>query len=57
MQTNARPPLRSASKPRGGESPMTWYGENLFRVSLPEGAAGVEVCATDAAGNEACVPA
>ena len=41
----------------GGESPMTWYGENLFRVSLPEGAAGVEVCATDAAGNEACVPA
>lgn len=38
----------------GGEAPMKWYGENLFRAELPAGAAGVEVCAMDAAGNEAC---
>ena len=35
---------------------MTWYGENLFRanVTLPAGASGVQVCAVDRAGNEAC---
>ena len=38
----------------GGEAPMTWYGENLFRVALPAGASAVEVCAVDAAGNEGC---
>jgi len=36
---------------------MTWYGENLFRADLPAGAAGAEVCAMDAAANEACAPA
>ena len=38
----------------GGEAPMTWYGENLFRATLPDGASGVVVCAVDAAGNEGC---
>ena len=38
----------------GGDVPMTWYGENLFRARLPDGSSSVEVCATDAAGNEAC---
>jgi len=41
----------------GGEPvPMTWYGENLFwaAVELPAGAANVQVCATDRAGNETC---
>lgn len=40
----------------GGEAPLVWYGENLFRAALPTGAAGVQVCAIDAAGNETCVP-
>lgn len=40
----------------GGEAPMTWYGENLFRVLVPASAPGVTVCAVDAAGNEACSP-
>ena len=38
----------------GGETPMTWYGENLFRANVPADVAGFEVCATDAAGNETC---
>jgi hypothetical protein len=37
-----------------GDVPMTWYGENLFWADLPAGAADLAVCATDAAGNEAC---
>jgi hypothetical protein len=40
----------------GGEAPMAWYGEGLWRTTAPEGTA-IEVCATDAAGNEACAPA
>jgi hypothetical protein len=37
-----------------GAVPMTWYGENLFRAR-PAGEGGeLEVCATDAAGNETC---
>jgi hypothetical protein len=39
---------------QGGETPMTWYGENMFRASVPAGAAGVAVCAVDAAENETC---
>ena len=35
----------------GAETPMTWYGENLFWADLPAGTTSVEVCATDAAGN------
>ena len=38
----------------GGEIPLIWYGENLFRATLPDGAEFLEVCAVDAAGNEAC---
>jgi hypothetical protein len=38
----------------GGKREMKWYGENLFRADLPRAARGVEVCATDAAGNQTC---
>ncbi len=38
-----------------GEAPMTWYGEFLWRGDLPApGAYTYQVCATDAAGNQAC---
>lgn len=35
---------------------MTWYGENLFRATIDLGSSPgqVQVCAVDAAGNEAC---
>jgi hypothetical protein len=39
----------------GGDEPMTWYGEHLFRLPFPAGASAAEVCAADAAGNETCV--
>jgi hypothetical protein len=38
----------------GGQAPMTWYGENLFRATVPTDAGPVTVCAVDAAGNETC---
>jgi hypothetical protein len=38
----------------GGEQPMTWYGEHLFWTEIVVGFTGLEVCATDAAGNETC---
>ncbi len=40
-------------------APLTWYGEFLYRatVAVPADAAGLEICAQDQAGNEACVPA
>ena len=38
----------------GGREPLTWYGENLFYSVLPRGVQGVEVCAIDVSGNEAC---
>jgi hypothetical protein len=43
--------------PNGDAVPMTWYGENLFRAELdvPADASELQVCAVDAAGNEACV--
>ena len=36
--------------------PMIWYGENLFwaPVRITNQDKGVQVCATDRAGNEAC---
>ena len=40
----------------GGETPLAWYGENLFRATLPDGASFLEICAVDAAGNETCLP-
>jgi hypothetical protein len=43
--------------PNSDRVPMTWYGENLFRAELdiPSEAGALQVCAVDAAGNEACV--
>jgi hypothetical protein len=41
--------LRSAE----GDVPMAWYGEYLWRAQ-PAGAGDHQVCAVDAAGNEAC---
>lgn len=38
----------------GGKRAMQWYGENLFRADVPRTAQQIEVCATDAAGNETC---
>jgi len=35
-------------------TPLTWYGEYLWRGTVPPDARGVRVCATDLAGNEAC---
>lgn len=35
-------------------APMSWYGEFLWRAVVPPEAENVEVCATDAAGNERC---
>jgi hypothetical protein len=40
----------------GRDVPMDWYGENLFRADVPAAGSGLQVCATDAAGNEACAP-
>jgi hypothetical protein len=38
-----------------GETPMTWYGEYLWRADLPSaGNVTYQVCATDKAGNETC---
>ena len=39
---------------------MKWYGEYLWRVAVPAGIAAdtpYQVCATDAAGNRACIKA
>jgi hypothetical protein len=42
-----------------GSRDLVWYGENLFRATLPSAAASgpVEVCTVDAAGNEECARA
>jgi hypothetical protein len=39
--------------------PLAWYGEFLFRgsVTVPDDVTGLQVCATDQVGNEACVAA
>jgi hypothetical protein len=39
----------------GHHARMEWYGENLFRAEAPAGS-DLQVCATDAAGNQACAP-
>lgn len=42
---------------RTRETPMRWYGEYLWRGTIhepPDGGIRYQVCATDAAGNEAC---
>jgi hypothetical protein len=41
------------------EEPMLWFGEYLWRAEIPAEAKGevaYQVCATDAAGNNACSP-
>lgn len=41
------------------ERPMTWYGEYLWSGTIadsPPGTISYQICATDAAGNEACSP-
>jgi hypothetical protein len=39
----------------GIEAPMQWYGEALWRGGI-QAPTSAELCATDAAGNETCVP-
>ena len=49
--------LRWTADGRTRETPMQWYGEYLWRGTIdepPAGEFGCKVCATDAAGNEAC---
>jgi len=49
--------LRWTADGRTREAPMQWYGEYLWRGTIdepPAGEIGYKVCATDAAGNEAC---
>jgi hypothetical protein len=49
--------LRWSADGQTQKTPMQWYGEYLWRGTIDEPPAGVfsyEVCATDAAGNEAC---
>ena len=49
--------LRRTVNGQAQESPMEWYGEYLWRGTIDEPPAGdfsYQVCATDAAGNEAC---
>jgi hypothetical protein len=37
--------------------PMTWYGENLWRVELKSTSIGegAQICATDFSGNKKCI--
>jgi hypothetical protein len=48
--------VRVTSGGATSDTPMVWYGEALFRANLTAPAAGAtgQVCATDAAGNQAC---
>jgi hypothetical protein len=49
--------LRWTTDGQTHEAPMRWYGEYLWRGTIDEPPAGdftYKVCATDAAGNEAC---
>ena len=49
--------LRWTTDGQTHQTPMQWYGEYLWRGIIDEPPAGdfsYEVCATDAAGNEAC---
>jgi hypothetical protein len=49
--------LRWSSDGQTHKMPMQWYGEYLWRGTIEEPPAGdfsYKVCATDAAGNEAC---
>jgi hypothetical protein len=49
--------LRWSADGQTQQTPMQWYGEYLWRGTIDEPPAGdfsYQVCATDAAGNEAC---
>jgi hypothetical protein len=49
--------LRWTADGQTHQRPMQWYGEYLWRATIDEPPAGefsYKVCATDAAGNEAC---
>ena len=49
--------LRWTTDGKTQQTPMRWYGEYLWRGTVdepPTGDFSYEVCATDAAGNEAC---
>ena len=46
--------VRWASGDAESVQPMRWYGEYLWRATIPVGAAGLRVCAEDASGNETC---
>jgi len=37
-----------------GVTPLAWYGEYLWRATVPKNAGAIRVCAVDAAGNESC---
>ena len=39
---------------RQGAVPMRWYGEYLWRATIPPDAAEAALCAADPAGNETC---
>ncbi len=47
--------VRWGSDGAQGTTEMTWYGEYLWRATVPVVAQRYEVCATDFAGNETCV--
>ena len=38
------------------ETDLVWYGEYLWRASVPSGATSYHVCAKDRVGNQACSP-
>ena len=49
--------LRWTANGQTQDMPMQWYGEYLWRETIPEpraGALAYQICATDRAGNEAC---
>jgi hypothetical protein len=49
--------LRWSTDGQTRQTPMQWYGEYLWRTTIDEPTSGdfsYKVCATDAAGNEAC---
>jgi hypothetical protein len=49
--------LRWTANGQTQQTPMRWYGEYLWHGTIDEPPAGdfsYKVCATDAAGNEAC---
>lgn len=51
--------LRWSANGQTHEAPMRWYGEYLWRGTINEPASPdlrYQVCATDAAGNQACSP-